>query len=92
MLLIFIICSDGDSEADGIDEDDVGPADKDIRCVSGNITSYMQTAQDYTAYMVPKAIMHHIILKVEKFINTDLLVEIMNDIGANKVSFFSVFL
>lgn len=91
LLLILNVCSDLDPETDDIDEDDVGPAEKDIRCIFEKVASYMQIAQDYTVYMVPKAIMHHIIRKVEKFINTDLLVQIVNDTGANEVSFFSGF-
>lgn len=50
------------------------------------VAAYIQVAKDSTVHMVPNAIMHHIIRKVEKFITTDLLVHILNDMDENKVS------
>lgn len=79
-----------DSEAEEI-EDDVGPSDKDIRCVFEKVALYMQIAQDTTVHMVPKAIMYHIVHKMETFINNDLLVKILNDVDTNEVGFSSVF-
>lgn len=90
MFCISCIC-DSDSEAEDIDEDDVGPTDKDIRCLCDKVASYMQIAQETTVHMVPKAIMYHIIRKVEKFITTDLLVQILIDIDANEVGFSHCF-
>lgn len=87
--VLLNICSD--SEAEEIDVDDVGPSDKDICCVYEKVALYMQIAQDTTVHMVPKAIMHHIIRKVEKFINTDLLFQILDDIDTNVVGFFHGF-
>lgn len=90
-VFLCIVCStDMDSEAEEI-EDDVGPADKDICCVFDKVAAYMQTAQDTTVHMVPKAIMHHIVRKMEKFINTELLVQILKDVDTNEVGFPPVF-
>lgn len=92
---IKCIFSELDLEADddvlALIDDDVSPTDKDIRCVLKKVASYMQIAEKTTVHIVPKAITYHVIREVEKFINTDLLVEIVNDIDAHEVSFFIVY-
>lgn len=69
------------------DDDAIGPTDADVRGVFSKISSYMQIVEKITIHMFPKAIILYIIREVEKFINTKLLVQIVNDIGEDNVSF-----
>lgn len=71
-----------------LEDGGVGPTDADVREVYKKIASYMHIVGKTTTHMVPKAITLYIIREVERFINTDLLVGIVNDIDKNDVSFF----
>lgn len=50
----------------------------------------MQIVKKNIIHIFPKAIIFHIIKEVEKFINTELLVQIVNGIGEDNVSNFSI--
>lgn len=86
------IFSDSDSgEFDDVlslDGDGIGPTNADVCGVFKKVASYMKIVEKTTVHMVPKAITLYIIREVEKFINTDLLVKIVNDIDENDVRFF----
>lgn len=95
--VLLNICSELDLDVNDIDEmltlaeDDIGPTGGDIRGVLKMVAAYMQIAEKTTVHMVPKAITLYIIREVEKFITTDLLVQIVDTIDANEVSLFDCF-
>lgn len=70
-----------------LDGDGIGPTNADVCGVFEKVASYMKIVEKTTVHMVPKAITLYIIREVEKFINTDLLVKIVNDIDGNDVRF-----
>lgn len=67
---------------------DAGPTDEIVRCVLEKVATYMKIVENTTVHMVPQAINLYIIKKLEKYIKTDLLVQIVDQIVENNVSSF----
>lgn len=61
--------------------DDLDPTDEDVGDVFKRIASYMQIIKKNTVQIVPNANVFYIIRKVEKFIENDLLYQIVMGIG-----------